>query len=84
MVNFGFFQMFQDLTNNIIIPISKKLWCGMGEDSLFHNNTFTVAYSKSMDKKLSLHQDESEVTVNYCVGNAGFTGGDIIFKGISC
>ena len=81
--NFNFKNIFQLLINEIITPISKKLWHGVGEDSLDCHNSFTTAYSENQDTELEAHIDDSEISVNYCLENhAG--GGNVIFKGVRC
>ena len=81
--NFRFKCVFDMLIEQVISPIAKKLWWNIGEDSLFHHNSFTVAYSKTMDMGLSAHRDDSEITVNYCLGSK-FKGGDVLFHGVRC
>lgn len=39
---------------------------------------FIVDYSKDTQKKLTLHYDQSDVTMNICLGRK-FTGGDLVF-----
>lgn len=41
---------------------------------------FVVEYGTDKDKKLDWHVDESEVTLNVCLGKR-FTGGDLVFSG---
>lgn len=60
-----------------------KLWKGMGEDSLDQHHGFTVEYAMDKDKKLDMHVDDSEITVNYCLGTK-FTGGNVKFFGVRC
>ena len=55
----------------------------MGECSLYNHTAFTVAYSQQMDHKLSMHTDESQITINYCIGQL-FDGGVVSFKGVRC
>ena len=57
---------------------------GVGEDTLDHHNTFTTAYSDTQDKSLTLHVDDSEITVNYCLGIPGFQGCLLEFNGVRC
>ena len=67
----------------MISPVAKQLWQGIGEDSLDHHHAFTVEYSKDKDKRLELHRDDAEVTLNYCLGT-DFKGGVVKFKGVRC
>ena len=50
--DFSFQNFFKYLIAKVITPIAKKLWDGVGEDSLDHYNAFTTAYSLSQDKIL--------------------------------
>ena len=82
--DFGFKHILESLIKKIISPIAKHLWSGVGEDSLELGHAFTVAYSAKMDKNLSLHEDNSELTVNYCMGPDDFKGSRVKFKGVRC
>ena len=68
---------------HVVSPISKKLWWGMGEDSLDHHHGMTVEYGTDKDKNLALHRDNSEITINYCLGT-NFVGGTVRFEGMRC
>lgn len=81
--NFFFYDMVQCLVERVIEPIAKKLWWGIGESSLNYHEAFTVAYGKDLDQGIGLHSDDSEVTVNYCLGEE-FEGSDLVFAGVRC
>ena len=81
--NFYFYHTIQRLVETVVMPIAKHLWYGIGEDSLFCHNAFTTAYAQDMDQHLLNHVDDSEVTVNYCLGTA-FQGGACRFEGVRC
>ena len=66
------------------MPISEKLWYKMGEINLWNHFAFSTAYGEGFDKNLALHVDDSEVTVNLCLGMKGFKGGLLKFKGVRC
>ena len=66
--DFGFSNMLQQMIQIIIQPLSMKLWKGIGEDQLDEHHGFTVEYGMDKDKKLDMHVDDSEITVNYCLG----------------
>ena len=72
------------MITNVVLPIAKELFWGMGVDSISEHNAFTVNYSTSADQDLQLHGDDSELTINICLGNEDFVGGDIIFEGARC
>jgi len=44
------------------------------------HHSFIVEYAIGKDKELHLHVDDSELTLNICLG-VDFTGGNILFKG---
>lgn len=79
----GFKHLIEQINEKVISPISKQLWWDMGQDSLDHHHAFTVEYAANKDKKLDLHRDDSEVTVNYCLGT-DFKGGVVRFQGMRC
>jgi hypothetical protein len=47
------------------------------------NTGFIVDYEIGKDKKLDFHVDDSEVTINVCLGES-FEGGSLYFGGIRC
>ena len=79
----GFRDFLDQIMEKVITPISKKLWWDMGQDSLDHHHAFTVEYAPNKDKRLEIHRDDSEVTVNYCLGT-DFVGGVVRFEGMRC
>ena len=79
----GFHEMLNSIMINVVSPIAKKLFWDIGEDSLDHHHGMTVEYGEGKDKKLSLHVDDAEITINYCLGTA-FTGGKVRFLGVRC
>ena len=48
-----------------------------------HHHGFTVEYGPNKDKNLKLHVDDSEITLNHCIGTT-FKGGNLRFYGIRC
>ena len=50
------------------MPVAKHLWKDIGQDSLDHHHGFTVEYGDQKDKQLDMHVDDSEITLNYCLG----------------
>ena len=79
----GFYDMIQEIIDKVVTPVAKKLWSGIGEDSLDHHHAFTVEYGLDKDKRLELHRDSSAVTLNYCLGT-DFKGGYVNFQGMRC
>ncbi|KAF2557226.1 hypothetical protein F2Q68_00013977 [Brassica cretica] len=54
--------------------------CGTGLDS---HHGFIVEYGKDRDTDLGFHVDDSEVSLNVCLGKQ-FSGGELYFRGVRC
>ncbi|CAN6880981.1 unnamed protein product [Brassica oleracea] len=81
--DFGFESMLQKLVDDFISPISQFLFpevCGTGLDS---HHGFIVEYGKDRDTDLGFHVDDSEVSLNVCLGKQ-FSGGELYFRGVRC
>ena len=50
----------------------------MGQSGLDSHKAFTVSYQLDGDRELAYHFDNSEVTLNVCLGTS-FTGGELSF-----
>lgn len=48
---------------------------------LKYHHAFTVQYAPQADAKLAKHVDNSDVTLNVCLGREGFQGGHLLFQG---
>eukprot|EP01102_Stenamoeba_stenopodia_P006299 TRINITY_DN1725_c0_g3_i1.p1 TRINITY_DN1725_c0_g3~~TRINITY_DN1725_c0_g3_i1.p1 ORF type:complete len:315 (-),score=79.37 TRINITY_DN1725_c0_g3_i1:37-981(-) len=78
----GFTDFFEQLREKYILPITSVLYPGdWGGDSLDSHHAFIVQYKLTEDKKLDFHYDDSEVTINLCLGKQ-FKGGNLYFKGL--
>lgn len=64
-------------------PLATILFPECGGDSLDHHHGFVVDYGLGKDIDLALHADNSEVTVNLCLGDS-FVGGDLRLLGRRC
>src|SRR5687768_1964605 len=80
---FGFYDLLQDFTAQIATPLSKMLYPQYGADSLDSHHGFVVEYKIGKDVDLGFHIDDSEVTINVCLGQQ-FEGGGLYFEGIRC
>jgi len=78
--DFGFEAFFSTLTE-YISPFASILFPEYGGDSLDDHHAFIVQYKLKEDVDLDFHYDESEVTLNLCLGKQ-FTGGSLYFKGL--
>ncbi|KAH8084427.1 DUF4496-containing protein [Aureococcus anophagefferens] len=71
-----------DLLARVVGPLASTLF---GDEvfarSLDHHHLFAVRYAVGEDETLAMHHDASEVTLNVCLGTAGFEGGALQFCG---
>jgi len=80
----GFQALMADICSRMIAPIADLLFLHEGKQGLGlqHHHAFTVRYSATMgDRKLDKHVDNSDVTLNVCLGREGFKGGHLLFQG---
>jgi len=79
--HFGFAACLSTLTDNMN-PLSAFLYPHIGA-TLNEHHGFIVEYALDKDRKLDFHVDDSEFTLNVCLGKQ-FTGGALYFGGIRC
>mmetsp|Transcript_7736 Transcript_7736/g.11482 ORF Transcript_7736/g.11482 Transcript_7736/m.11482 type:complete len:249 (+) Transcript_7736:1218-1964(+) len=75
-------QFWDAFVENYFRPLGSLL--SEGENELDDHHTFIVAYNaekENMDKKLDLHVDDADMTINFCLGTKGFEGGQVYFRG---
>ncbi|KAH9322966.1 hypothetical protein KI387_017605, partial [Taxus chinensis] len=81
--DFGFDNMLNKLMTDFIKPLASVLFPDVGGSTLDTHHGFVVEYSKERDLDLGFHVDDSEVTLNVCLGKQ-FTGGELFFHGVRC
>ncbi|KAJ4973948.1 hypothetical protein NE237_007122 [Protea cynaroides] len=81
--DFGLETMLDKLMEDFICPISRVFFPEVGGFTLDSHHGFVVHYGKDWAVDLGLHVDDSEVTLNVCLGNQ-FSGGEQYFGGIRC
>ncbi|KAK4767645.1 hypothetical protein SAY86_015395 [Trapa natans] len=81
--DFGFETMLDKLMEGFVRPISKVFFPEVGGSSLDSHHGFIVEYGKDRDVELGFHVDDSEVTLNVCLGKQ-FSGGELFFRGTRC
>jgi len=77
----GFRGLMQELMEKYITPFSRFLFAAWNGDKLSSHHAFVVRYKLGEDLELSTHVDDSDVTLNVCLGKE-FTGGSLFFHGI--
>eukprot|EP00301_Raphidiophrys_heterophryoidea_P027497 c9685_g1_i2.p1 GENE.c9685_g1_i2~~c9685_g1_i2.p1 ORF type:complete len:439 (+),score=106.99 c9685_g1_i2:139-1317(+) len=80
----GMESFLDELTQRVALQIASKHFPDFGGATLNSHHGFVVEYALLKDKQLSFHVDDSEVTLNVCLGCPGFEGGNLFFRGIRC
>ncbi|KAM1186797.1 hypothetical protein COP1_015900 [Malus domestica] len=82
--DFGLETMLDKLVESFIRPISKGVFYPeVGGATLDSHHGFVVEYGDNRDVDLGFHVDDSEVTLNVCLGKQ-FSGGELYFRGTRC
>ncbi|CAN6727760.1 unnamed protein product [Malus baccata var. baccata] len=81
--DFGLETMLDKLMEDFIRPLSKLFFPEVGGSTLDTHHGFVVEYGSDRDVELGFHVDDSEVTLNVCLGKQ-FSGGDLFFRGVRC
>ncbi|XP_057960507.1 2-oxoglutarate and iron-dependent oxygenase domain-containing protein CP2-like isoform X2 [Malania oleifera] len=81
--DFGLETMLDKLMDDFIRPLSKVFFPEVGGSSLDSHHGFVVEYGMDRDVDLGFHVDDSEVTLNVCLGKE-FSGGELFFRGVRC
>ncbi|XP_042505990.1 2-oxoglutarate and iron-dependent oxygenase domain-containing protein CP2-like [Macadamia integrifolia] len=81
--DFGLETMLDKLMDDFIRPMSRVFFPEVGGSTLDSHHGFVVEYGKDRDVDLGFHVDDSEVTLNVCLGKQ-FSGGELFFRGVRC
>ncbi|XP_006393364.2 uncharacterized PKHD-type hydroxylase At1g22950 isoform X2 [Eutrema salsugineum] len=81
--DFGLDSMLESIREDFIRPISEELFPDVCGSTLDSHHGFVVEYGKDRDADLGFHVDDSEVTLNVCLGKE-FVGGELYFRGTRC
>ncbi|KAF9591858.1 hypothetical protein IFM89_008904 [Coptis chinensis] len=81
--DFGLEAMLDKLMDEFIRPISRVFFAEVGGSTLDSHHGFIVEYGNNRDLELGFHVDDSEVTLNVCLGEQ-FSGGELFFRGVRC
>jgi len=71
------------LLTQAIAPLAAECFPEVGGEDLDSHHGFIVEYQRGGDRSLGFHVDDSEVTLNLCLGG-GFSGGELFFEGRRC
>ncbi|XP_062145242.1 2-oxoglutarate and iron-dependent oxygenase domain-containing protein CP2-like isoform X1 [Alnus glutinosa] len=81
--DFGLETMLDKLMEDFICSISRVFFPEVGGSTLDSHHGFVVEYGMDRDVELGFHVDDSEVTLNVCLGKQ-FSGGELFFRGVRC
>lgn len=81
--DFGLGPSLTQLIRLCVAPLSQTLYADVGGGSLDGHHGFVVSYDLGRQESLDFHVDDSEVTLNVCLGEE-FEGGDLLFQGVRC
>ncbi|KAK9277752.1 hypothetical protein L1049_007299 [Liquidambar formosana] len=81
--DFGLETMLDKMLDDFIRPISRVFFPEVGGSTLDSHHGFVVEYGLDRDVELGFHVDDSEVTLNVCLGKQ-FSGGELFFRGVRC
>ncbi|KAJ7570937.1 hypothetical protein O6H91_01G140600 [Diphasiastrum complanatum] len=79
----GMENMLDQMMTKFVSPMASVLFSNVGGSSLDSHHGFVVEYSMDRDLDLGFHVDDSEVTLNVCLGKE-FSGGGLFFRGVRC
>ena len=79
----GLGPMLDDVRTRVIGPMAALCFPEVGGASLEEVHGFVVEYQPRKDRSLGFHVDDSDVTLNLCLGRE-FSGGDLYFEGRRC
>jgi hypothetical protein len=79
----GMENMLNELMTRYLNPMAAVLFPNVGGSSLDSHHGFVVEYAMDRDLDLGFHVDDSEVTLNVCLGKQ-FDSGELFFRGVRC
>ncbi|KAK1388381.1 putative PKHD-type hydroxylase [Heracleum sosnowskyi] len=71
------------LMEDFILPMSTIFFPEVGGDTIDSYHGFIVEYGADAAHHLDFHVDDSEVTLNVCLGEK-FSGGELFLRGVRC
>ncbi|GER48815.1 2-oxoglutarate (2OG) and Fe(II)-dependent oxygenase superfamily protein [Striga asiatica] len=81
--DFGMETMLDKFMEDFIRPLSRVFFAEVGGSTIDAHHGFVLEYGMDRDLDLGFHVDDSEVTLNVCLGKQ-FSGGELFFRGVRC
>ena len=79
----GLRALLDGVLTQLVRPLAAVLYPEFGGATLDEHHGFIVEYGERGDHDLAFHVDDSEVTLNVCLGER-FEGGELLFRGLRC
>ncbi|KAK1387072.1 2-oxoglutarate and Fe(II)-dependent oxygenase superfamily protein [Heracleum sosnowskyi] len=83
LADLGMETMIGKLMKDFILPMSTIFFPEVGGDTIDSYHGFIVEYGADTAHHLDFHVDDSEVTLNVCLGEK-FYGGELFLRGVRC
>ena len=83
LAEIGLEPSMDQLLDTWLAPLTDQYFPDHAGGQLDHQHTFVVDYAETGDTSLDFHVDDSEVTLNACMGLA-FEGAEVYFRGERC
>jgi hypothetical protein len=83
LAELGLESAMDELVYAWLLPLTKHAFPEHAGASLDYQHAFVVEYAEGGDTDLGFHVDDSEVTLNACLGLA-FEGAEVYFRGARC
>ena len=79
----GYGALVDDLVQRFVAPIAAQLFAPFVGAGLDAHHAYVVDYAIDADEELGFHVDDSEVTLNLCLGES-FSGAELVMLGMRC
>lgn len=79
----GLAPFLDGLLARVLAPLASSLYPHLARHRLDHHHGFVVDYARDRDEDLAFHADDSEVTLNLCLGGE-FQGSELVLRGARC
>ncbi len=79
LTELGFKTWADEFSDKVLRVLGSVAFFPWGASSIGSQHSFTITYVKGEDEQISRHIDESEVTLNICLGGL-FEGAEVEFE----
>jgi len=83
LADLGFTPLLDDLTTRWIRPVAARALPQFHGASIDSHHGYLVEYARDKDEDLAFHADDSEITLNLCLGET-FEGAELTMLGLRC